>query len=75
MQGSLVPAMRPSSLPRWTLPVLYFLSAIHRQMFFSTFFTFISSERIEHVSLQMQRSLPWGPQQQIEWLDLFLTGI
>ncbi|CAK9085813.1 Large neutral amino acids transporter small subunit 3 (L-type amino acid transporter 3) (Solute carrier family 43 member 1) [Durusdinium trenchii] len=28
----------------WLLPVLYMTSACHRQMFFSTFFTFISSE-------------------------------
>lgn len=28
----------------WTLPILYLLAACHRQMFFSTFFTFISSE-------------------------------
>ncbi|CAJ1376024.1 unnamed protein product [Effrenium voratum] len=28
----------------WMLPVLYIVSAVHRQMFFSTFFTYVSSE-------------------------------
>eukprot|EP00439_Symbiodinium_sp_Y106_P071298 s2043_g12.t2 len=36
-------AIRPFSEP-WLLPVLYIVSACHRQLFFSTFFTFMISE-------------------------------